>query len=82
MASSLPKLAIFKAIAKHDPDSPAIVHGDARQSFSYGSLLQDVVAAKDHISQTAHGSSLQGERIAFLAENSYNYVGVYQKYAV
>ena len=82
MASTLPNLAIFRAIAKHDPVSPAIVHGDSRQSFFYGSLLQDVVAAKEYILQTAGGSPLQGERIAFLAENSYDYVGMYQNHAI
>jgi acyl-CoA synthetase (AMP-forming)/AMP-acid ligase II len=76
MASTLPNLAIFNAISKHDPASPAIIHGESQQSFSYGSLLQDVAAAKDHISRTANDSPLQGERIAFLAENSYDYVGM------
>lgn len=76
MASTLPNLAILRAIAEHDPASPAIVHGDSQQSFSYGSLLQDVVAAKDRIWDNARGTSLEGERIAFLAENSYDYVGM------
>ena len=82
MASTLPNLPVFEAIAKHDPASPAIIHGDSQQLFSYGSLLQDVVAAKDHIFQTARGSSLDGERIAFLAENSYDYVGMQHDHSI
>jgi acyl-CoA synthetase (AMP-forming)/AMP-acid ligase II len=75
MASTLPNLPIFQAITKHDPASTAIIHSDSSQSFSYGSLLRDVVAARTQISQNAGNSPLHGERIAFLAENSYDYVG-------
>lgn len=82
MASTLPNLAIFQAIANHDPVSTAIIHNDTQQSFSYGSLLQDVVAAKKHLSKTADDSLLQGERIAFLAENGYDYVGMGWFYAM
>lgn len=75
MASTLPKLTIFQAVAKHDPASTAIIHSISNESFSYGTLLRDVVAAKKQISKTVCGSSLQGERIACFAEHSYNYVG-------
>lgn len=74
MASTLPKLTIFQAVAKHDPASTAIIHSISNESFSYGTLLRDVVAAKKQISKTVCGSSLQGERIACFAEHSYNYV--------
>lgn len=75
MASTLPKLRIFEAIAKHDPTSPAIIHSSSKRTFTYGSLLHDVAAAKDHLSEVNSGKSLRGERIAFLAENGYDYVG-------
>jgi hypothetical protein len=75
MASTLPKLAIFEAIAKHDPKTPAIIHSSSQRTFTYGSLLHDVAAAKDHLSEVTNGKSLRGERIAFLAENGYDYVG-------
>jgi malonyl-CoA/methylmalonyl-CoA synthetase len=75
MASTLPNLAVFEAIAKHDPSSTAIIHSDSNESFTYRSLLQDTVAAKERISQTVGNSPLHGERIAFLADNSYDYVG-------
>lgn len=77
MASTLPNLAIFQAITKHDPASTAIIHSDSNQSFSYGTLLRDVVATKKQLSQTVRESPLRGERIAFLAENSYDYVGMW-----
>lgn len=74
MASTLPRTPIFNAIAKHDPNSLAIVHSSSDRSFCYGSLLHDVAAAKDNLTAIANGKSLQGERIAFLAENGYDYV--------
>ncbi|RMZ78205.1 hypothetical protein DV738_g4044, partial [Chaetothyriales sp. CBS 135597] len=74
MASTLPSTPIFDAISKHDPKSLAIVHSASERSFSYGSLLHDVAAAKDQLTALAEGKPLQGERIAFLAENGYDYV--------
>ncbi|KAL2438976.1 CoA ligase [Exophiala dermatitidis] len=74
MASTLPSTPIFEAIAKHDPRSPAIVHSASDRTFCYGSLLHDVAAAKDNLTALADGKSLAGERIAFLAENGYDYV--------
>ncbi|RMD43937.1 hypothetical protein DV735_g1211, partial [Chaetothyriales sp. CBS 134920] len=74
MASTLPSTPIFDAISKHDPKSLAIVHSASERSFSYGSLLHDVAAAKDKLTALAGGKPLQGQRIAFLAENGYDYV--------
>ena len=75
MASTLPRTPIFDAIAAHDPKSKAIIHSTSDRSFTYGSLLHDVAAAKDNLSDLTKGKSLRGERIAFLAENGYDYVG-------
>ncbi|ETN38806.1 uncharacterized protein HMPREF1541_06845 [Cyphellophora europaea CBS 101466] len=74
MASTLPSTPIFNAIAKHDAKSLAIVHSSSNRSFCYGSLLHDVAAAKDNLASLVHGKSLRGERVAFLAENGYDYV--------
>jgi malonyl-CoA/methylmalonyl-CoA synthetase len=76
MAATLPNLAIFQAIANHDPASTAIIHSVSEESFSYGSLLRDVVATKKDISEIENGSNLRGECIAFLAENNYNFTGM------
>ncbi|EXJ65029.1 hypothetical protein A1O7_01368 [Cladophialophora yegresii CBS 114405] len=73
-SSTLPPTPIFEAIANHDPTSSAIIHGASGRKFSYGSLLHDIVAGRDRLSALAEGRPLSGERIAFLAENSYDYV--------
>ena len=75
MASSLPKLPIFEAIASHDPKSSAVIHCTSGRTFTYGSLLHDVARAKDRLSENANGADLKGERLAFLVENGYDYVG-------
>lgn len=72
--SSLPDTPIFRALKIHDPQSPAIVHSRSQRSFTYGNLLQDVAKAKETLAIVAGGNPLAGERISFLAENSYDYV--------
>ena len=74
MASTLPRLPIFEAIAKHDPKSTAVVHSISGRKFTYGELLKDVADAKDNLVKE-NGGSIEGERIAFLVENCYDYVG-------
>ncbi|KAL8764438.1 MAG: hypothetical protein Q9194_007092 [Teloschistes cf. exilis] len=74
MASTLPKLPIFEAISRHDPDSTAVVHCASGRRFTYGQLLKDVAEARDKLRQSAAGKSMDGQRIAFLVENSYDYV--------
>lgn len=74
MASTLPRLPVFQAIASHDPQSTAVVHSLSGRQFTYGQLLHDVARAKDQLCQHANGKELGGERIAFLVENSYDYV--------
>jgi acyl-CoA synthetase (AMP-forming)/AMP-acid ligase II len=77
LLSTLPNTHIFRALQNHDPDSLAVIHSASERSFTYGSLIGDVARAKDDLERkaaTAQGP-LAGERIAFLAENSYDYVG-------
>lgn len=79
MASTLPRLPVFDAISKHDPSSTAVIHSKSGRSFTYGQLLSDVAAAKARLVKE-HGEvkgteKIEGERIAFLVENSYDYVG-------
>ncbi|KAL8948792.1 MAG: hypothetical protein Q9222_005054 [Ikaeria aurantiellina] len=74
MASTLPKLPIFEAIAKHDPQSTAVIHSASGRQFTYGQLLKDVHDARDKLRQSVAGKSTDGQRIAFLVENSYDYV--------
>tara|TARA_R110002060_G_scaffold37703_2_gene48856 strand:+ start:241 stop:513 length:273 start_codon:yes stop_codon:yes gene_type:complete len=75
MASTLPRLPIFEAIAKHDPQSTAVIHSASGRRFKYGELLKDVADGKDRLVREAGGGSAEGQRIAFLVENSYDYVG-------
>ncbi|KAJ5757226.1 uncharacterized protein N7511_007408 [Penicillium nucicola] len=78
--STLPNTHIFRALQNHDPDSLAVVHSVSARSFTYGSLVADVVAAKEDLERKAANANanaqgkLAGERVAFLAENSYDYV--------
>ncbi|RYP63891.1 hypothetical protein DL771_009066 [Monosporascus sp. 5C6A] len=76
MASSLtlPKLPAFDAIAGHDPQSTAVVHCLSGRTFRYGELLPDVCRVRDRIYAAARRSDIRGERVAFLVENSYDYV--------
>lgn len=75
--ATLQNTAFLEAIAKHEPSSTAIVHSLSGRSFTYGSLLQDVAARKQEIAKDAgkDEKSMEGERVAFLIENSYDYVG-------
>ncbi|KAL8846264.1 MAG: hypothetical protein Q9221_008637 [Calogaya cf. arnoldii] len=74
MASTLPKLPVFEAIAEHDPESTAIIHSTSGRRFTYGQLLGDVAGARDKLQQSVGGQSTNGQRVAFLVENSYDYV--------
>lgn len=75
--AALQRSALFEAIQKHDVESTAVVHSLSGRSFKYGSLLHDVAAAKDRLLKETGKSeqNIVGERIAFLIENSYDYVG-------
>lgn len=75
--ASLPRTPLFEAIKSHDSESSAVIHSLSGRQFSYGSLLKDVAIAKQQLANDAgrDAEALQGERIAFLVENSYDYVG-------
>lgn len=79
LLSTLPNLPLFRALQSHDPSSLAVIHSTSSRSFTYGSLIADVVRARNELerkvgNEGGHGQ-LTGERVAFLAENSYDYVG-------
>ena len=75
--AALPRTRIFEAIKSHGPESTAVIHSLSGRQFSYGSLLRDVAAAKQRLANDSgrDAEALQGERVAFLVENSYDYVG-------
>ncbi|KAL6877078.1 hypothetical protein J3F83DRAFT_712592 [Trichoderma novae-zelandiae] len=76
-ASALPRLPVFEAVARHDAASLAVVHSLSGRRFAYGQLLGDVRRARSRLLEArgrGHGDNLDGERVAFLVENSYDYV--------
>ncbi|TDZ40227.1 Acyl-CoA synthetase family member 3 [Colletotrichum spinosum] len=72
--TTLPKLPLFEAISRHDPESTAVIHSLSGRRFKYGELLGDVRRARDKLLESSGKQDLDGERIAFLVENSYDYV--------
>lgn len=74
MASTLPRLPIFEAVANHDRNATAVIHSVSGRSFTYGRLLGDVGQARDRLLAARGKADMDGERIAFLVENSYDYV--------
>ncbi|KAL8936203.1 MAG: hypothetical protein Q9216_005056 [Gyalolechia sp. 2 TL-2023] len=74
MASTLPKLPVFEAISNHDPKSTAVIHCVSGRRFTYGQLLKDVADGRNKLLHSAPGHRIDGQRIAFLVENSYDYV--------
>lgn len=73
--TTLPRLPIFEAVAGHDPAATAVVHAPSGRRFTYGELLGDVGRARDMLKKARGGKEIDGERVAFLVENSYDYVG-------
>ncbi|OJD15830.1 hypothetical protein AJ78_03927 [Emergomyces pasteurianus Ep9510] len=78
LSSTLPNLPLFRALRHHDPKSLAVIHSASGRAFTYGSLIGDVVRAQKNLLQCATASSknvaLRGAPVAFLVENSYDYV--------
>ncbi|KAL4974150.1 hypothetical protein BDW66DRAFT_92468 [Aspergillus desertorum] len=74
--ATLPDLPLFRALKNHDPASLAVVHNPSLRSFTYGNIIADVVKAQDQLLKLTgrRQDGLRGERVAFLAENSYDYV--------
>jgi hypothetical protein len=76
MAIFVQRSAFLEAIQKHNPSSTAVVNHDNGTSFSYGTLLHDVACAKEQLVRSHSQNGLAGERVAFLVENGYDYVGM------
>lgn len=76
MTITIQRSAFFEAIQQHNPASIAVINHDSGAAFSYRTLLGDVACAKEQLLQTAGRDDISGERIAFLVENGYDYVGM------
>lgn len=79
VSTTLPRLPVFEAIAKHDPESTVVVHSASQRTFKYGELLADVCRTRDRLLEAAGKTDINGERVAFLVENSYDYIGKFER---
>ena len=79
MAIGLQRSTFFEALRKHESSSTAIVNHGCDATYEYDQLLRDVAGTKDQLIQMklGSGSSIAGQRIAFLVENGYDYVGTH-----
>lgn len=77
MSVFLQRSAFLEAIQKHEASSIAVAENDSAANFSYGSLLHSIVRAKELLLLKTGKSdeSISGERIAFMVENGFDYVG-------
>lgn len=80
--AAIQRSAFFEAMKAHDPQSIAVVNHDTGKTFTYRHVLNDVAAAKDRLLKETgkDENSIVGERIAFLVENGYDYVGMIDLY--
>jgi len=76
LATALQRSSFIEAIQKHDLSSLAILENDSGASFSYGTLLNSIAHAKDELLCKADRADISGERIAFMVESGYEYVGM------
>jgi len=76
MAVFIQRSVFFEAIQKHDPSTTAVINHASGAIFSYGTLLRDVARAKETLLQKTERDNIAGERVAFLIDNEYNYVGM------
>jgi malonyl-CoA/methylmalonyl-CoA synthetase len=76
---ALPALPMFKELVKHAQlGRTAIVDysvaADGSAIYSYAQLLSDVAKFRDDLARELGVEDLKAARVAFLAENGYNYV--------
>lgn len=75
MAIKTPRSVLFEALRRHDPASTAIVDSASGDHIPYASLLQDISRFKHHFLKEIGRDDISGERVAFIVENGYDYVG-------
>lgn len=51
-----------------------MIHSKSGRRFTYGELLKDVAERRERLVKEGKGN-IEGERVAFLVENGYDYVG-------
>lgn len=75
MASTLPQNAFFNALVNHDAQTIAVVEKASDRKFTFGRLVRDVTLGRAWLDRTMGNMHLNSECVAFMAENSYEYVG-------
>jgi hypothetical protein len=73
----LQRSSFLEAIQKHEPSSLAVVENESGAGFSYSTLLKSIAHAKEELLSKAGRTDISGERIAFMVESGYEYVGMY-----
>lgn len=75
---TLPRLPIFEALDSHPRSKTAVVRSESGERWTYGDLLADTARYKEKLMflDEESGLDLKERRIAFLAENGYDYVGM------
>lgn len=74
--STLPRSPVFEAITGHQPQHAAVIDSKSGRRFTYRQLLLDVQRSRTRLREIAPtAAGLEGQRIAFLVENGYDYVG-------
>ena len=67
---------LVAVISGHRHDACAIIHSDSDKGFTYGRLCQDIANAKVRLRQDLfQGRTPEGQRLAFMLDNGYDYVG-------
>ncbi|KAK2838280.1 hypothetical protein FQN49_006437 [Arthroderma sp. PD_2] len=78
LASGLPNFPFFRPLVSHDSQSTSVVHSASGRTFNYGNLIGDVILAQNKLEalgdRHSKESNIHGKPVAFLAENSYDYV--------
>lgn len=77
MAITLQRSAFVEAIRKHDQSSIAVVESESGESFSYDTLLKSIAGAKELLLSKTGKDDISGERVAFMVESGFQYVGMY-----
>jgi malonyl-CoA/methylmalonyl-CoA synthetase len=75
MAFEVSRSVLFEALRGHDQGSAAIADTAAGKHFTYASLMRDVSNFKRQLLRELGRNDISGERVAFIVENGYNYVG-------
>lgn len=73
MSYELHRTPLLQALYEQDASYTAVVNHWSGATFTYGSLLRDIARARKELLKSK--PDITGERIGFLVENGYSFVG-------